>query len=78
MLTYMSFEFADKNNGGDENKNNITLTKIESMKKVLKSHHAALDFDKHFVINSITDDGFNFDEDIELMKQRKRRKRKFT
>jgi hypothetical protein len=42
--------------------NNITLTKIENMKKVLKSDCAALDFDKNFIINSINADDFNFEE----------------
>ena len=38
MLTYKSVELSDKNNNGDEIVNNVTLTKIEYMKKVLKSH----------------------------------------
>jgi hypothetical protein len=38
MLTYKSLELSDKNNNGDEIVNNVTLTKIENMKKVLKSH----------------------------------------
>jgi hypothetical protein len=45
MLTYKLLELSDKKNNGDEKINNITLTKIESMKKVLKSHRAALEFD---------------------------------
>ena len=52
MLTYKSVELSDKNNNGDEIVNNVTLTKIENMKKVLKSHCAALDFDKNFIISS--------------------------
>ena len=36
----------------------------------------SLNFDKHFVINSITAGGFNFYEFIELMKRWKGRKRK--
>ena len=66
MLMNKSLKFADKNIGRDENKNNITPTKIESTKKILESHCAALNFDKHFVINSVTVDGFNFDEDIDV------------
>ena len=62
MLTYKSLELSDKNNNGDEIVNNVTLTKIENMKKVLKSHCAALDFDKNFITNSITADDFNFEE----------------
>ena len=62
MLTYKSLELSDKNNNGDEIVNNVTLTTIENMKKVLKSHCAALDFDKNFIINSITANDFNFEE----------------
>ena len=62
MLTYKSLEMSDKNNNGDEIVNNVTLTKIENMKKVLKSHRAALDFDKNFIISSITANDFNFEE----------------
>jgi len=60
MLTYKSLELSDKNNNGDEIVNNVTLTKIENMKKVLKSHRAVLEFDKNFIINSITAGYFNF------------------
>ena len=42
MITYKPLELSDKNYNGDEIVNNVTLTKIESMKKVLKSHRAAL------------------------------------
>ena len=51
----------------------ITLVKIESMKKVLKSHRAALDFDKDFIMGSISKVGFKFEEEIES-NERKRRK----
>ena len=62
MLTYKSLELSDKNNNEDGIVNNVTLTKIENMKKVLKSHRAALDFDKSFIMSSITADDFNFEE----------------
>jgi hypothetical protein len=62
MLTYKSLELSTKINNGDEVVNNVTLTKIENMKKVLKSHRAALDFDKFFIMSSITADDFNFEE----------------
>jgi hypothetical protein len=75
MLTYKLLELADKKNNGDEKINNITLTKIESMKKVLKSHRAALNFDKNFIINSITAKGFHFEEDVELTMKRQERRR---
>jgi hypothetical protein len=62
MLTYKSLELSDTNNNEDGIVNNVTLTKIENMKKVLKSHRAALDFDKSFIMSSITANDFNFEE----------------
>ena len=73
---YKSLECADKNNNRVENKNNITLTKIESMKKVSKSHHAALVFDKHVDVNSITANSFHFEEDLESMKRRRLKRKR--
>ncbi len=55
MLTYKSLDYIHED-GGEESKmtsNTITHTKIESMKKILKSHRAALDFDRAFVVTSI-------------------------
>ncbi len=62
----------------NETKNIITLIKIESMKKVLKSHRAALDFDKHFIMGSISKVGFKSEEEIKSneWKRKKERKRK--
>ena len=62
MLTYKSLELSDTNNNEDGIVNNVTLTKIENMKKVLKSHRAALDFDKSFIMSSITANDFNLEE----------------
>ena len=83
MLTYKSLELEDtyKNiETKNETKNLITLIKIECMKKVLKSHRAALDFDKHFIMGSISKVGFKFEEEMESneRKGRKGRKRKHT
>jgi hypothetical protein len=49
------------------------------MKKVL-NHRAALDFDKDFVMGSISKVGFKFEEEIESneWKRRKGRKIKYT
>ena len=69
MLTYKSVELEDTNKNietKNETTHLITVVKIESMKKVLKSHRAALDFDKDFVMGSISNSkvGFKFEEDI--------------
>ena len=67
MLTYKSVELEDTNKNietKNETTHLITVVKIESMKKVLKSHRAALDFDKDFVMGSISKVGFKFEEEI--------------
>jgi hypothetical protein len=51
---------------GNEIVNNLSLTKTENMKKVLKSHRAELDFDKKIIMSSITADDFNFEEVCQL------------
>jgi hypothetical protein len=47
MLTYSSLQFIHEDKGQEQvmTNNTFTHTKIENMKKILKSHHAALDFD---------------------------------
>lgn len=82
MLRYKSLKLEDTNKNietKNETTNLITLVKIESMKKVL-NHRAALDFDKDFVMGSISKVGFKFEEEIESneRKRRKGRKRKYT
>ncbi len=79
MLTYKSLEMEDTNKNietKNETTNLISLVKIESMKKVLKSHRAALDFDKDFVMGSISNSkvGFKFEEDIVKWVEEKERK----
>jgi hypothetical protein len=82
MLRYKSLELEDTNKNietKNETTNLITLVKIESMKKVL-NHCAALDFDKDFVMGSISKVGFKFEEEIESneRKRRRGRERKYT
>jgi hypothetical protein len=82
MLRYKSLKLEDTNKNietKNETTNLITLVKIESMKKVL-NHRAALDFDKDFVMGSISKVGFKFEEEIESneCKRRKGRKIKYT
>jgi hypothetical protein len=82
MLRYKSLELEDTNKNietKNETTNLITLVKIESMKKVL-NHRAALDFDKDFVMGSISKVGFKFEEEIESneRKRRRGRERKYT
>jgi len=62
MVTYKTLEISK---GQSESGSNITLNKIENMKKVIKSHRAALDFDKDFIMKSITATNFNFEQEVE-------------
>jgi hypothetical protein len=61
MVTYKTLEISkDQSESGS----NITLNKIENTKKVIKSHRAALDFDKDFIMKSITANNFNFEQEV--------------
>jgi hypothetical protein len=81
MLTYKSLDYIHED-GDEEGKmtsNTITHTKIESMKKILKSHRAALDFDKAFVVTSIKtlDVAFDWQKELgecETMTNKKRKR----
>ncbi len=68
MLTYSSLQFIHEDKGQEQvmTNNTFTQTKIENMKKILKSHHAALDFDQGFIITSVlTSSDFNWKEELE-------------
>jgi hypothetical protein len=68
MLTYSSLQFIHEDKGQQQvmTNNTFTHTKIENMKKILKSHSAALDFDQGFIITSVlTSSDFNWKEELE-------------
>jgi hypothetical protein len=68
MLTYFSLQLFHKDKGQEQVMTNsiITHTKIENMKKILKSHRAVLDFDRGFIITSVlTSADFNWKEELE-------------
>ena len=46
------------------------------MKKVYKTHRAAIDFDKSFIIKCIEADDFDYEEEVECEKKKTGRKRK--
>jgi len=76
MLTYKTLEMKESEASADAEDGakkpvTITLHKIESMKKIIKSHRAALDFDKEFIMNSVTSADFNFEEEVELVDNKK-------
>jgi hypothetical protein len=68
MLTYTSLQFIQEDRGQNEKvvtSNVITQTKIENMKQILKSHHAALDFDRAFIVTSIkSSEDFDWKEEL--------------
>ena len=68
MLTYTSLDYIHENGGQESGMANKTIshTKIENMKKILKSHRAALDFDRAFVVTSIKTSDVELDWQKEL------------
>jgi hypothetical protein len=80
MLTYSSLQFIHEDKGQEQVMTNNTFahTKIENMKKILKSHRAALDFDQGFIITSVlTSSDFNWKEELEsgeTMNSKRKRK----
>ena len=51
----------------------MSQDKIERMKKVLKTHRAALDFDSKFVLQSVAESNFNWDNEIEIDAKREKK-----
>ena len=74
MLAYKAIEMNEKDS--DLSTEQITHLNIENMKKAIKSHRAALDFDKEFVIKSISVEGFSFKEEVDEKRPAKKRKLK--
>ena len=73
MCVYKDLEMRELHEQ-TEGDNEITYNKIESMKKIYKAHRAALDFDKSFIMKSITADDFNYEEEVECPKKKKRKR----
>ena len=59
METYVALDMNEE----DETKGTpIPHRKIEQLKKVMKSHRAAIDFDKGFVLKFVAEDDFDIKE----------------
>ena len=71
MLTYKSLEMRANSSAETEVESKMSLAKIESMTKIIKSHRAALDFDKNFIMKSVTAADFSFEEEVELASEKK-------
>eukprot|EP00956_Cyclotella_meneghiniana_P039545 scaffold173701_cov23-Cyclotella_meneghiniana.AAC.1 len=55
----------DANTKQESEQTSISQGKIERMKKVLKTHRAALGFDSKFVLQSVAASGFSWDDEVE-------------
>jgi hypothetical protein len=81
MLTYKSLEMVGENEDTKQSQDNISHSRIESMRKIIKCHRTALDFDRGFIAQSVkTMDGFDLEHTIQigLPKEKRGRKRKNT
>ena len=54
----------------------MSHAKIETMTKMIKSHRAALDFDKGFIMKNVEASNFDFEQEVELAQVKKEKKRK--
>ena len=72
MVTYQSLDMMKKD-GTDPlgEGHQISHQRIENMMKMIKSHRAALDFDKEFIMKSVKASNFDFKEEVELADKRK-------
>jgi len=75
MVTYKTLELQEGTDvqakGKDKKSSTFTLQKNDSMKISIKSHRAALDFDKQFIMKSVTSTYFDFKEEVELVEEKK-------
>jgi hypothetical protein len=72
MVGYKLMEM-DANTKDECQQKLISQCKIERMKKVLKTHRAALDFDSKFVFQSVAASDFNWDNEIETDAKREKK-----
>ena len=79
MLTYKSLEIVGEGSKDqdDEKSNDITHKHIENMQKLFCTHHAALDFDKGFIVALLKSrKDFDLKQDVEIGTRKKKRGRK--
>jgi hypothetical protein len=62
METYVALDMNEEKEMKDAP---IPHRKIEQLKKVMKSHRAAIDFDKSFVLSFVAKDGFDIKNDLD-------------
>lgn len=71
MVAYKAMESSYTNDDGQQQ--SISHQRIERMKKALKNHRAAIDFDKSFVLSIVQKADFDFDREINRGEKRKRK-----
>ncbi len=79
MLTYKLLEIVGdgSKDQSDKKSNDILHKQIENMQKIFRSHHAALDFDKGFIVALLkTGKDFDLKQEIEIGPCKKKRGRK--
>ena len=79
MLTYKSLEIVGEGSKDQDDKksNDITHKHIENMQKLFRTHRAALDFDKGFIVASLqSGKDFDLKQEVEIGPRKKKRGRK--
>jgi hypothetical protein len=79
MLTYKSLEIVGEGSEdqSDKKSNDISHKQIENMQKIFRSHRAALDFDKGFIVVLLkTGKDFDLKQEVEIGPCKKKRGRK--
>ncbi len=79
MLSYKALEIVGEEGTGNENDKSLEIThkQIENMQKIIKSHRAALDFDRGFITSALKlAKNLDLKEEIEIGPQQKKRGRK--
>ena len=78
MLTYKSLEIVGESSKNQDGKksNDITHKHIENMQKLFRTHRAALDFDKGFIVASLqSGKDFDLKQEVEIGPRKKKRGR---
>ncbi len=79
MLTYKLLEIVGEGSKDQSNKksNDISHKQIENTQKIFRCHHAALGFDKGFIVASLkTGKDFDLKQEVEIGSCKKKRGRK--
>ena len=79
MLTYKSLEIVEEGSKDQDDKksHDSTHKHIENMQKLFRTHRAALDFDKGFIVASLqSGKDFDLKQEVEIGPRKKKRGRK--